>query len=774
MKKIFTRRRLFCIAVIIAVIIVPLLYSYFYLGAFWDPYSKLDKLPVAVVNNDKGAVINDSERNLGKEMCDRLKKDGTLKFIFTDEKDAKSGTEGTDYYATITIPENFSKNIASAATTEKQTATITYSPNEKRNFLASQILNRAVLEIEEETRSNVDKELVQELTDNMKEVPDQLTKLQDGLTKLGNGSSKLLDGTNTLADGTKTLLSGTNKLANGSNSLLAGTKTLSAGTGSLVSGTKKLSNGSSTLANGTKTFQAKFKKYKDGVASVKAGSTKLESGAEALQTGISQVKAGTDQLVDKTSNIGQITSGAKTLSEGTKTFDTSLNQYTTGVNTLISNVNSTSTFLAQYVKKHPSLMADPEFAAFITKMSDPTNAANIQTLLAAGPQLTTASSQLTNGAATLYTGTQDLPALNTALQTLSAGAAKVETGSKSLTAGAKTLNTGVASLSSATNKLYNASGDIADGAASLNDGASDLNSGASKLNSGASDLTDGAASLNTGANKLNTGAKDLNSGANDLKDGTDKLNSGISKAKSKVSKSIEDTNKKIDKLNGLDEYAATPVNVKQKNVTYIANYGTAFAPYFMSLSLWVGALILFVGIYLDTEGKFKIMSRESNHRVARSFLFLLVGFGQAVGLALIVKDGLGLKVDNIPLFYFSICLVSLVFISIVQFLIIHLKSVGKLLSVVLLILQLTSCGGTFPMETVPKMFNVMYPFMPMTYSVALFKQAITKTDTKAVLFNCSILFAILIVFMVLTILLSAIKARRAVKAEAAMPVQYEN
>ena len=195
--------------------------------------------------------------------------------------------------------------------------------------------------------------------------------------------------------------------------------------------------------------------------------------------------------------------------------------------------------------------------------------------------------------------------------------------------------------------------------------------------------------------------------------------------------------------------------------------------YFMSLSLWVGAIILFVGIYFDTEGKFKVLSRESNRKMLRSFMFLMIGFIQAIALALIVRQRLGLKVDNIPLFYASVCLVSMVFIAIVQFFMVHFGSVGKLLSMVMLILQLTSCGGTFPMETVPKIFNVLFPYMPMTYSVALFKQAITDTDTEAVLYNGGILVAILVVFMALTIILSYMKNRKAVKREVQIPVQFE-
>lgn len=181
-KKKLTKKNILSISVIVGVVVIPLLYSYFYLGAFWDPYSRLETLPVAVVNLDEGATISDENRNLGQEICTELSSNDSLKFVFTDEADAKEGTLGNDYYATITIPKDFSQNIASASTTDKKTAIITYSPNEKRNYLASQILSRAVLEIEETVRSSVDSEITQQLVDILNQVPDQMSELQDGLS----------------------------------------------------------------------------------------------------------------------------------------------------------------------------------------------------------------------------------------------------------------------------------------------------------------------------------------------------------------------------------------------------------------------------------------------------------------------------------------------------------------------------------------------------------------------------------------------------------------
>jgi len=142
-----------------------------------------------------------------------------------------------------------------------------------------------------------------------------------------------------------------------------------------------------------------------------------------------------------------------------------------------------------------------------------------------------------------------------------------------------------------------------------------------------------------------------------------------------------------------------------------------------------------------------------------NFIYLLIGFSQAVVLGIVLLLGLGLKVDNLPLYFLSCCLVSMVFISIIQFLMVFLKDLGKFLCMLLLILQLTSCGGTFPMETVPKLFNQLYNFMPMTYSVGLFKQSISGVSASDLLINTGVLFGILVVFMTLTLIFSNVKTK---------------
>ena len=660
MKNKLTKRQFKCICVIIGVIILPLLYSYFYLGAFWDPYSRLETLPIAVVNNDKGATINEAERNIGNEMCEKLKEDGTLKFVFTNETDAMSGTQGKEYYAMIVIPSDFSADIASASTTDKQTASITYSPNEKRNYLASQILGKAVLQIEVSVRESVNKEIVQQLADKLNSVPEQMSTLQDGMAQLGDGSNQLSDG-------------------------------------------------AATLADGTQTFADKFKEYQKGVSDIKTGTDTLNNGIGTLDSGITQLLDGANQLKDSTANIGDLTTGAQALAAGANTFNQKLTEYTNGVDTLIASAGTTTKFLAYYVT--PKAGYEAAYAKLLSSLTSEDSQNSIKTLSAASAQLKAASTMIATSTAQLSAGTTSLPQLKAALEQLSQGLESAKSGSTALASGSQTLNAGVSTLSSATAQLSEAADTIASGSASLNEGA-------------------------------------------------DKLQDGIGTAKTGIDSSVTDTNTELKSLDGIADFAATPVSVSQENITSVPNYGTAFAPYFLSLSLWVGGLMIFVGIYYDPDNKFNILSRETENKVARSFIYLLIGFSQAVVLGVVLLFGLGLKVDNMPLYFLSCCLVSMVFISIIQFLMVYLKDLGKFLCMLLLILQLTSCGGTFPMETVPKLFNYLYNFMPMTYSVGLFKQSISGVNTSELLFNAGVLFGILVAFMTLTLIFSNVKTKK--------------
>ena len=104
-KKLLSNKLM--LVVIVAIIAIPTIYTTLFLGSMWDPYGNMDKLPVAVVNEDKPVEYEGETLNIGKEMVENLKEDGSLNFSFTDKERARQGLKDGSYYMVITIPEDF-------------------------------------------------------------------------------------------------------------------------------------------------------------------------------------------------------------------------------------------------------------------------------------------------------------------------------------------------------------------------------------------------------------------------------------------------------------------------------------------------------------------------------------------------------------------------------------------------------------------------------------------------------------------------------------------
>lgn len=747
------------IAVILGCVLIPLMYSFFYLKAFWDPYSRLDKLPVAVVNNDTGALIKGEERNIGKDICDELKDEKALKFIFTDEKTAREGTKGNQYYAMLTIPKNFSREIAGIDSENKKAAVIKYMVNDKRNYLASQILGNAVRKIEKKVTSDLNKEITGSLSGKLMDMPNQLSALSTGMDKMQEGAIRLEKGTVSLVKGVSRLSAGADKLDKGALKLKKGTVKLNSGAKRLSKGGKKIAKGAGILSKGTK--------------EVDKGSNSIKKGATSLNTGLGTLKKGfgslTSKLPDLTQGIAQLDEG---LNNSEKGLVKGLSAYLTGVKasydgssklaSATEKLKNNITNLMGGLEQYNPHMTDTQKAKLLDGIMSSINAQGGTQTLKKGVI------QLNDGMAKLKGGLKVLSDKN---KKLNAGMTKVGTGIKSLNSKVPELSGGVLKLGEGVDSAKSGSDKLDTGISKLGKGTSALASGAGNLKNATGDLSAGAASLAGGTQNATIGLDTLKRGTENLKRGSDALKGGsgaINRGSAVLASAIGEgsdivkgkavkAKEEAKKLEGLDEYSSNPVDVKEKEYQYVANYGTAFAPYFMSLSLWVGGLIIFFGIYYDIDRRFKWLCRDSDRPLLRSFVYLLLGLAQAVLLAIIVKYALGLEVNHMGAYFASCLLVSVVFISIIQFCIVHLGDVGKFMAMLLLILQLTSCGGTFPMETVPRLFNVLYPFMPMTYSVGLFKETISGNLGGDMAKNVWILIGMLIASMLLTIIFSVFK-----------------
>lgn len=809
-------------AVIIGVLVIPLLYSYFYLEAFWDPYARLDSVPVAVVNLDKGATINGKTRNVGEEICDNLKEDGSLKFDFTDADTAKDGVLNQKYYASITIPADFSSNISTASeNTEKLHSKIIYSANQKKNYLAAQILENAMPTIKDTVNSSIDKEIIQTLSDKLNSVPDQMGELQDGLNQLYDGSSTLKDGTKKLDSGATDLKDGSKTLSDGASQVSDGSTQLDSGISRLKNGTDTLSAAAPTLAQGVSVLNLGASKLSNGAASLKSGVSEYTSNVSKASAGSATVQQG---ILAYTTNAATASQGASDLYKGVKKVSGGVDLITSNVKDSISKLNDTASEKKLKQLESGSAKVSDGLknldSAYDTSMADIKQAliaygktGNEQYLAAAEKGIDTISKNITalsSGAGevndgvtlvteglrtvksetqTLYAGLQQAQAgfgtekkKDTVLYgayNLSAGLSVLTSNNDTLNTGAATLSAGLGQLAANNNALNSGASQVADGASQLSAGTNTLNANVPTLMSGIGQLANGATQLKTGSTALSSGASQVADGAVDLfngivtlKNGTSSLDSGaqelkdgVKTAKDGVDDSVADTNEQLKALDGLADYVGDePVTTETEYVQPVENYGSAFAPYFMCLSLWVGGLMIFFGIYLDYKRKIPSLSKDSKYPVRRGLAFIGISAAQGIALALIIKFALGIVVNNFALLIASCILVSLTFMAIIQFFLMFTGNIGKFVALFLLILQLTSCAGTFPIETQSNFFIVINKFLPMTYSTQLFKEAISGTAGSWAGKNALVLIAFLAVFVIITAIGMVIEKKKSQSA----------
>lgn len=242
MQKI-QNNKIFKIIIFAVVLCIPLIYSFFYLKSYWDPYGNVKDMKIAIVNLDKG--VNGT--NQGNELVTELKDKDVIDISELSQEEAEKGLQNNEYYAVITIPTNFTECLESAKEEDKKIATITYSPNQQSNYLASQIINKVVTATEMELQSKVGKEVVSTLSDSLADVPDSLQKISDGADEIYNGTSSLKNGLGSLKDGIGELDTKYAEFNNGVESAYNGSKELNKGLEQVNSGINSLNTGASTL-----------------------------------------------------------------------------------------------------------------------------------------------------------------------------------------------------------------------------------------------------------------------------------------------------------------------------------------------------------------------------------------------------------------------------------------------------------------------------------------------------------------------------------------------
>ena len=687
---IMKKEKVLKILIFAIVLLIPIIYSFFYLKSYWNPYGTLSDMKIAVVNLDKGK----DDKNQGSEFVQNLKDSATFNICEVSKDDANNGMEKGEYYATIEIPENFTSCLESGATIDKQVAQITYRPNQATNYLATQIINSAVKTIELNLQSKVDREIIANLSDKLNDVPDSLQTISDG-------AGSILDGSQSLNDGIKQLNDGTNQLS---------------------SSYKEFDNGVEAAYTGSQSLE-------NGLAQVSSGVDTLKNGGQTLDNVISQINDGVNELSSQSnSGIASLASGVNDLNTGATNLNAKPPEYVEKVEYLNSNVKP----LLQALSAYSGNTTDPKLQYLAVSASqilaqDPEkgNLDGFQQLTIGGQALTTGANDLYAGTQKLVAGTQDLGKLTTGVQNLKSALTQVKQGT-----------------------------------ISLNQGIVTLSNGTVQLTAGSSTLTNGLATLNSSSKAIDNALTTLNNGTASAYDGSNKLVEGVQTFKTSIDEGLVNTKDQLKSLNGIEDFGAKPVEFKTEAYGEVNSYGIAFTPLFLCIGLWVGALMSYVVLYYDQKHRFNIFDHDYKNKILQNIAYIGIGALQGLIVAILLKLGLGFEIQNYVLYYTASILVGITFVSIIQFLIRNFGDVGKFLALVILVLQLAASGGTFPIETIDKGFQGLTSYLPMTYSIKLFREILVPTATNFKGQYLGILVGITAVTLAITCIVDIIKSKK--------------
>ncbi|MBB3111894.1 putative membrane protein [Paenibacillus phyllosphaerae] len=699
----------------VGVAVIPMLYSSFLIKGSWDPYGSLEKLPVAVVNLDQGAVYEEEKMDVGSEFVEELKKNKEFDWQFVSADEAQEGMADNEYYITITIPEDFSQKATTVMDDDPQQAEIIFEPNSQYNYIAGQIGNSAVKELraklgvqitEAYTRSMLEQvgtvsEGLNEAGDGAHKLEDGAQKLEDGLAKLKDGAVKLADGTAELNKGIKPLYNGAVKLHNGATELAAGTKDLSSGLG-------QLADAQGQLEAGAVSAQAGASQLADGLAASSEGASKLTAGLTTSLDGTNELSSGLTSAVDASK---QVAGGAQQVAEG----------------------------LAKLMESSPQLAENPQ----------------LQQLLAASQAVASGSVSLSTGEEQLAAGAQKL-AVGT--EQLVAGAQQLESGQQQLLAGAQKLEQGQTQLASGLATFGDKLGEAAAGSGKLASGASELNNGLGTLQDGLSKVAGGVVTLADGTKQLGSGTDELKDGSVQLKDGSGELADKLTEAAEKTAE-VKSGDETVSMF-------SDPVKITENADRKVEKYGIGIAPYFLSLALFMGGLV-FTTIFSVRQSVVPNASRFGLF-TSKTLTFVGMSLAQSAIVATVVLTVLDIQVQSVPLFYLFAFVASLAFSMIIQSFVTWLDNPGRFLVIILMIFQLTSSAGTFPLELLPDWMQSINPWLPMTHSIIGLKAVIASGDLSVMWEQMANLAVYAVTFMLLTLLYFMKQKPKDVKSETAL------
>ncbi|MDX3852880.1 YhgE/Pip domain-containing protein [Streptomyces sp. AK02-01A] len=659
-------------AALVAVTLLPLLYGALYLWSFWDPYGRLDRIPVALVNDDRGAFAAGRKISAGDEITRGLRDSEVFAWHEVSAAEARRGVEDGSFYLSLTMPADLSERIASSSGDAPETGALQVRTNDANNYIVGQLSRTVFSEVRTAASTNASRSFLDRIFISFSGIHDSTERAAKGADQLRSGISRAQKGSEDLADGLRTA--------------------------------------------------------KDGSGELAGGLRKLNKGAGDLETGAQQVADGTQSLADKVNGVADdvrpyLRDNGKTIAESARLVADSAQAVRDNLGVLVKAAPAAATGARQ-----ASAELDGVYRTRCEEQPVPDTAVcpPLQRARTAAADVAVVADDLN----TLVRDDHgDLKSLDGRLATLREQA-------QALAEHAPRLDE---DLEGAVTKIN-----------ALNTGAWDVAQGADRLHTGIAGAKKGASALDTGVGELKSGADTLDGGIFALADGSAELAGGLSDGVAKIPDyDKEDRDRRT-------EVMADPVQLASRSLHPAPNYGTGFAPYFIPLSLWVGAMVAYMLIQPLNRRALAVGAAARRIALAGWLPVAAIGLLQAGALLSVLHWAIGLEMAHAAGTAAFLILVTCCFAAIVQWLNACFGAAGRILVLALLMLQLTSAGGTYPVQTSPGFFGAIHPFLPMSYVVEALRRLITGGGLGPVWGACGVLAA----FTAGALVLTTVSARR--------------
>lgn len=675
--KIFTgdlkniRKNAIAWIVVLGLSVVPSLYAWFNIAASWDPYGNTGNLKVAVANTDKGykGDMLPVEINLGDQVTSGLRENTQLDWVFTSEDEAVEGVKSGEYYAAIVIPQTFSADMMSLFSDNMQHSDILYYLNEKENAIAPKVTDKGASAVQQQ----IDELFTKTISEVALQVLDSMSALLDK-EDANNAVAKLYNNISQISDDL-----------------------------SAASGTVK------AFSNMTESLQQM-----------------MASSAEILGHSRDDTSADMSLLTDTGNSIGSLKdalSGTtesvnQVLAQGSNVYDAVTSQIDSAFQSISGNVsdaagslsglgNQVQTIIDRYVGFKDSLIqisdSLPEDMQPV-KEGIGTVTEKLQEAIARQEDV---RDKLNDASDKLSQSITDAGSYQSELRQLASDSAKaIESVKTDYEQNVK-------------QKLDNLFGTLGN----TNDAVAKVLSSLDESTAGVEALSDSAASdLGKLKSTLDTSADLLDKASKKTAEVREKLEAAASDGNLQTLKTVLGSSP-----DEVSSFVAAPVKMNTHALYPVANYGSAMAPFYTALSIWVGGIVLVAMLKVNvSEERKKILPGVKNYQMyfGRYILIFIIGLIQSGLICLGDLYFLGIQCEHPFLFLLAGWISSIVYVNIIYTLTVSFGDIGKAVCVILLVMQVAGSGGTFPVEVAPGFFQKVYPLLPFTHTMGAMREAV--------------------------------------------------